>query len=370
MKRKLLLGALLAGLLVPVGALAMSVSSGQSVTVAKGETHQGTLFAGSQVITIDGDIDGDLVCAANTVTVNGTVRGDVLCGAQTITINGTVEGNVRVAGQSVNLNGSVARNGMVATQSLTMGTAAKLAGDMGIVGQSASINGPVQRDVYGAMQSLNLAAPVGAVTAAINNLTISGDGKINGDLRYTSSETLNVDKSKVTGQVVHTQPAKHDKANADDAARASLAGRLYWMLAAVLMGLAIVFVAPRHVRRVSQVMRDRPGAAVGWGLIIALITPLLILLLAFTVIGIPLAFLLGLGYVAALIVSGVLAGIAAGEWFVDRAEWRTNPLLWAALVGVSLSVIIFSIPFIGWLVALVATWWALGGLVLSARHAR
>jgi cytoskeletal protein CcmA (bactofilin family) len=368
MKRKLLAIALLLALAVPAGALAVSFHSGNTQTVPKGETHSGTWFAAGQVVTVDGDVDGDVICAANTVTVNGTVRGDVLCVAQSITINGAVEGNVRVAGQSVNLNGAIARNGMVATQSLTLGTNAKINGDLGVASQSTSLNGPVTRDVYGAMHTLALAAPVGAVTAAINELTISGDGKINGDLNYTSENNLNVDKSKVTGTVKHTEPQHGKATSADEAARASLAGRLYWMLAALLIGLTMVWLAPRHVRRITEAMRQRPGATIGWGLVIALITPILMVLLLLTVIGVPLAFLIALGYTAALIVGGILAGIAAGEWFVDRAEWRGSPLLWAALVGVSLSVIIFSIPILGWVVAMVATWWGLGGLFTAARH--
>jgi cytoskeletal protein CcmA (bactofilin family) len=359
-----------AALLVPGVAAAFSSQSGQNVTVPKGETRAGTFFAFGQVVTIDGDIDGDLVCGANTVTINGTVRGDVLCAAQTLTIGGSVEGDVRVAGQVVNLNNAIARNGMVATQSLALGSASRVGGDLGVLAQSASVNGPVAKDVYGAIDSLTVASTVGALNLAVNSLALTGDGAVTGDVNYHSEKTFNLADDKVGGEIKRTEPKQTAGNNEEEAARAGLAMRLYWILASLLLGLALVALAPKQIKRVTAKMRKRPGATIGWGLILTLLAPILVILLLVTVVGIPLALLLGVLWLVAVGLSGVLAGIAAGEWFVERAEWRSRALLWATLVGVPLAAIVFSVPVIGWLAGLVACWWAVGGLALTARESR
>jgi cytoskeletal protein CcmA (bactofilin family) len=361
--------AVAAALLVPAAAAAFSSQSGQNVTVPRGETRAGTFFAFGQVVTIDGDIDGDLVCGANTVTVNGAVRGDVLCAAQTLTIGGTVDGDIRVAGQVVNLNNAIGRNGMVATQSLALNSAGRVGGDLGVLAQNASINGPVTRDVYGAIDSLAVASTVGAINVAANSLALTGDGAVTGDVNYHSEKTFALADEKVGGQVKRTAP-KESVNNEEDAARAGFAMRLYWILASLLLGLALVALAPKQVQRVTAKMRKRPGATIGWGLILTLLAPVLVIVLLVTVIGIPLALLVGALWLIGLALSGVLAGIAAGEWFVERAEWRSRALLWATLVGVPLAAIVFSVPVLGWLAGLVACWWAVGGLALVARDVR
>jgi hypothetical protein len=145
---------------------------------------------------------------------------------------------------------------------------------------------------------------------------------------------------------------------------------IYWMAAALVTGLVLVWLAPRMMRRVSQVMLERPGPSLLWGAIVTLLGPVMLILLMVTIIGIPVALLLGALWLLALLTSGLFAGVAVGEWITNRTGWQRGSLYAAAVVGIVVTVIVFNIPFIGWLVALVATWWAVGGLVLSARPAK
>jgi hypothetical protein len=254
---------------------------------------------------------------------------------------------------------------------MNLGSGAKVGGDLGLAGQTASVNGPVEKDVYGVLESLSLGAAVGGVTARVNSLTMGPSASVKGDVKYSSEQTIDLDKSKVGGQIQHTAVTHANKAQREnDAAKAGLAFRLYWIVAAVLTGLVFVLLAPRAVGRVARTMLERPGASIGWGLVVALLAPVLVILLLITVVGIPLAILTGVVWLLLMGTSGLFAGIAAGVWFLERAEWRRGSLLWAAGVGIPLSVVIFSIPFLGPLVALVASWWGVGGLSLAARRLR
>jgi hypothetical protein len=356
------------GLLVAPGAVvAFNAASGQNVTVPKGEVKAGTYYAAGQVVTIDGDVDGDLICAGSTVAVNGAVHGDVICAGQSVSVNGPVDGSVRLVGQSVSVGGKVGRNGTVMAQSFTLGSTGQVVGDLGVLGQVANVNGPVDRDVYGAMESLMLGSAVGSVQAQVNNLSLGSGGSVKGNLSYTSEQTFDVDRSKVGGEISRHAPATPRAQREDNAARAGMAMRLYWMAALLVVGLALTWLAPRLVGRAAQVMLERPGASIGWGLIVMLLGPLIVILLVVTVIGVPLGLLLAVLWCVLLAVGSVLAGIAIGRWFLQRAEWQKDSLLWATAFGVPLSVIIFSIPVLGALTSLVALWWAVGGVVLSAR---
>jgi cytoskeletal protein CcmA (bactofilin family) len=355
---------------VPAAALAFGAQSGQNITLPRGETKTGTYYVAARTVTVDGDVDGDLICAGNNVTVNGAVHGDVICAAQTLTVNGPVDGSVRLAGQVVTLTSTVGRNGTIAAQTVTIGSAAHVVGDLGLAAQTASVNGAVDKDVYGGVDSLSLGAATGAVTVWLNTLDVGPSANVKGDLKYTSDQTFDVNKSKVSGSIQRTAPAVSKVERENDAARTSLALRLYWIFASLLVGVVLALLAPKFVGRITETMRKRPGASIGWGLIVTLLGPVLFLLLLVTVIGIPLAFLEGALWLLMLAMSGLFAGIAAGEWFLERAEWRRSTLLGAAALGIPLTVIIFSIPVLGFLAGIVATWWAVGGMSLSAKPLR
>lgn len=368
MKRILAIIAAAMLLAVPGLALAFGAQAGSDVTLPKGDTKAGTFYAAGNVVTIDGDVDGDLICAGNTVTVNGAVHGDVICAAQTISVNGPVDGSVRLVGQSLNITGTVGRNVTVAGQSVTIGSSAKVSGDMGVAGQTVSVNGPVDKDLYGAMGTLSLGAAVGGVNARINDLAFGGGASVRGDLSYTSNNTFSVDKAKVGGNITRTAPPQVQRH--ESPVRGTLAFGLYWLVAALIVGLVMVGLAPKAVRAVTATMDKRPGASVGWGLVVLLLGPIVILLLLITVIGIPLAMLAGGLWLLILGVSQIFAGIAIGDWVMRRAEWKKGSLLWATVVGIPIAVILFNIPWLGALFALVAMFWAVGGLMLSYRTAR
>ncbi|HEY2003498.1 MAG TPA: polymer-forming cytoskeletal protein [Candidatus Saccharimonadia bacterium] len=357
-------------LLAPAVAAAYSAENQHDLTLPKGETKTGTYYAAGQTVTIDGDVDGDLICAGQTVSVNGNVHGDVICAGQSVTVNGTVDGSVRLGGQDVIVNGSVGRNVTVAAQSFTLSQGSHVSGDLGVLSQTAAVNGSVDRDVYGRMQSLALGASSGAVSVTTGALTMSGDAKVNGNLHYESENSFNIDKSKVTGDISHSTPPARDMRNADNAAQAGFALRLYWIFAGLILGLAFVWLMPGLVRRASGIMREKPGKSIGWGVIVSLVGPALALVLMVTVLGLPLGLLVGVAWLLLVLTSSIFAGIAAGLWLLDRAEWERGSLWWAAALGVPLTVIVLSVPFVGGIIGLVATWWAVGGVSLAARAAR
>ncbi len=117
-------------------------------------------------------------------------------------------------------------------------------------------------------------------------------------------------------------------------------------------------------------MASRPGPSIGWGLLVMFVTPLAVVALLLTIVGLPVALILVGAWLLALAVSGVFVALAAGQWILGRTHWNEKSLLWAAVVGVPVTVLVFSLPAVGMLLSLVGTWWALGALMLSLRTTR
>src|SRR3989338_4116116 len=77
---------------------AFTINSDDNYYLQKEQSIDDTLLSRGKTITIDGTVNGDLICAAQSVTINGTIRGDVLCAGMNLKISGTVDGNIRSLG--------------------------------------------------------------------------------------------------------------------------------------------------------------------------------------------------------------------------------------------------------------------------------
>jgi cytoskeletal protein CcmA (bactofilin family) len=364
MKKLAVLLAFVAVALIPVSALAFSSDTGKSLTLDQGQTKTGTYYAVGQDVTIDGTVNGDLICAGQNVTINGTIRGDVICAAQTITISGHVDGSVRAVGQVVNVNSTVGRNGTIAGQTIDIGGQARLAGDLGMLAQTANVNGTVVSDVYGAVQDLSIGSSVGGVAIKTQNLQLTADAHVKGNLTYTSPQSFSISKSQVGGTITHktVTPRMHHGFSGISV----LTLIAYFIVAGWIVAFVLVLAAPRMAEYVTKSMFVNPGARIGIGLSIEILTPVLAVLLMFTLIGIPLAVLLWGIWLLILAFGEIFAAIGIGILVTRWTNWHKGSLLWATGIGIPIAVIVFSIPFIGWLVSLVAQWWAIGGLAKSS----
>jgi hypothetical protein len=117
-------------------------------------------------------------------------------------------------------------------------------------------------------------------------------------------------------------------------------------------------------------MRKRREASVGWGALVVVGTPLALFILMFSVIGAPVAVLIGALWVFALITSAGLAGVALGSLLLHQGDKTRGDLALAALAGIPIVMILGWLPFVGFLVNFVVAAWVLGGIVLTLYKAR
>ena len=104
---------------------------------------------------------------------------------------------------------------------------------------------------------------------------------------------------------------------------------------------------------------------VGWGLVIFLAFPILIVILLITVIGIPLALILIGLYLVFLYAAPIFVGLAIGQYLFKLIlpAKKIGPALWL-IVGLAIFTAVTWIPMIGWLLSLAGTVWFLGGIIL------
>ncbi len=348
-------------------ASAQSVKTGDTVTVAAGEEIDSLLFASGTNIDIAGTVNGDVFCAGQTVTISGTVNGDVFCAGQTVNVTGKVTGSVRLAGQTVTLGGVIDGSAAIASQTLLLQKNSSIQRDLVGGAETATLNGIISRDVALGASKIAINGQVGRnIKSEVEALTVGPAGRIGGDIAYTSNTDAVVSPG---GQIIGTatraplEQMSNNRSNAPFAL--TFSAFIYSFVTLLILSLALALLIPSMLHEASSKALSSPGRVALVGFLGVIIIPILILVLLFSIIGLPLGILALLAWLVIVMLSGPFAGYTFGRLILKTEK---NPIF-IMFSGASLLLIIYFIPILGLLVMLAAYLFGTG-MILDAAMQR
>ncbi|HSE29476.1 MAG TPA: polymer-forming cytoskeletal protein [Candidatus Saccharimonadales bacterium] len=341
-------------------------------TIGQDQVVDGSLYIAGNTVTVAGTVKGDLFCGGQSVEISGMVEGDVICSGQTVNVTGTVTGDVRVAAQMFSLGASVDKSVTVFGQTVNFNQGSFIGFDATVFAETLNANGQISRDLVANAGTLNISGVVSRlVQANVNNLNIANDSIV-GDVDYTSSREAEVADGATVASLERTvvTPTEVEPSNP---VLMLISGMAYWFVAMLLIGAAILIVKPGILPSASDSIKANPGAAIGWGALFLFATPIISLLLAITIVGIPLAFLILLAWFIVLIVSQPIAAYFVGNWIMAKTNVKWGEI-WTRMASLALGLLIIvvltAIPFVGWLFALTATALGAGSLKYSKMQSK
>lgn len=147
----------------------------------------------------------------------------------------------------------------------------------------------------------------------------------------------------------------------------------FWLLFQSFMWAAlavlVVLFAQNPTRRVSQAIASQPLISGGLGLLTVVAAPVLLLIVAITIIGIPLAFLGILALIIAWAFGTVAIGAEVGERLakLGRSDWAlpVSAALGTFLVTLVVNAVGKVVPCVGWLLPLLVGAVGLGAVLLT-----
>lgn len=323
---------LLVGLVaVPGTAAAQETRTGGTVVVEENETVDGLSVIGGTVV-VDGTVDGDLSVIGGSVTVNGNVTGDVETMTGDLRIDGDVGGDVDAAGGNVRLGSNGQINGSLSTAA-----------------GGATINGVVREDAE----------------VAAGSIYLGESALIGGDFTY-AGELERSDGAEVSGEVAEDPSVAAGPIEYPTALQWVLA--LYALVINLLVGAILLLLAPGFARDVAGRASGSVLGSVGVGLVVLIGVPILIALLAITVIGLPLAIAGVLLFVLYVWIATVYGQFAVGAWLIGLVGARNRWL--ALLVGLLLVGIVSQVPYVGPVVSGIVALIGVGAIALALGDAR
>jgi len=303
---------------------------------------------GGTIVVAEDEIVDSVQAAGGTVVVRGTVTGDVEAAAGSVVIAGVVEGDVSAGAGSVDITGQVEGDVSVGTGSLTIGEEAVIGGQLEAGAGSARIAGTV----------------VGDVQLGAGSIVLEPTATFEGTVRYEGE--LDDRGATVEGRLVEDPSIGQSQFQTGQ----QFAGPLfdaYGFLVNLVFGAVLLLVFPGGSQRLSNRMRAEPLSTGLYGLVALIGIPILLVLVAITIIGIPFAIIGALLFALTLWAGSILGRFAIGQMVMSYAGTDNRWL--ALLVGLIVVGVLALVPILGGLVEFLVLLLGLGSVAVLGREA-
>jgi hypothetical protein len=340
----------------------------KTVIVASDETiNKNPYFAAGDVVEIHGTINGDAYVAGGEVIIDGTINGDLFVAGGSVRVSGKVGQSLRAAGGQLTVDADVGRNATVVGGNLSIEKSAILNGYLATAGGNITITAPVSGNLKVAGGNVSVLSSVGGdLDAAVGMLRLGPEASVAGNLTYLSDQSATIDNNaSVEGEIIKRTPppgvtVEEPEKFAAAFAKLRVAAKIISAIAAFIVGLILIKLFPKYMSKTKDVLDKKVWRALGIGFLVLILTPIAIVVLLMTVIGIPLALLLGALY----LIYVYLSKIAVIYWAGAKMFPKSSPVAFFVL-ALLIYALVTLIPFIGGLVEFFVLLFGLGAMVIS-----
>jgi cytoskeletal protein CcmA (bactofilin family) len=351
---------------------AFEVRSGDDVGLPAGERFVGSLAASGDRVSIDGTLEGDLFVAAERVAIRGEVTGNVFAWARELEVSGRIGGSLHAGCERARVEGEVGGGSYSVTESFALGPGGRIRGDAVGFARRTAIEGEVDGALHVAADELRVEGRIGRELHAprVGRVWLGEGARVGGRLtvRVAREADLEIAPGAVVAGPRDVGPPGRHEVDAFWQPRPWLWTFLR-LSAALLSGVALYAFLP-GLFRARAPTASRLVRLLGTGLLCLLAAPLALVLLALTLVGLPLALLGGFAYLTALYLGHVLAAAELGRALLRRPSLELPGIASFArtlLVGLVAVALAARLPGVGPAVHVVVLLFGLGLLAERAR---
>ena len=273
------------------------------------------------------------------------VEHDVSTGAGDLEVRGLVEDDVHSGFGDVLVTG-------------------KVKGDIDAGFGDVKIEGPVEGDVHSGFGDVYVDAPIkGDVNVGWGDVDLGPKAEISGNLECEGGE-ITGNRSAVKGDMM----AKGMAIDFDESHGPSIIGFFGWLFAALAFSACAVLaavVAPRPLASAASRAEESPGRSFVYGLVSLPAVFVLCVVLAVSIVGIPLLLLLVPAYLALLFCGALVAAFFVGtRVLMVTGRYRVGNAL-AAVVGAMILAATTFIPVLGDLILYALSLLGTGAIILA-----
>lgn len=349
------------------GSVPLPAIDAAPATAARGSTATAgaNTYITAGTVRVVEPVKGNLYAAGGRITVAQPVQGNAALAGGSVTLQAAIGGDLRVAGGDVNLDNTIGGALLASGGNVTLGSSAVVqkaatlyAGHAMIEGK---VNGPLK--VYAEKIVLN-GQVAGDVELNADEIELGPLTRLGKTLRYSGNAQFKTAEGAVIGGAVvrgggmngrpdmHRDRQWHGQMMGGGGWAAAIFGILFGFVALMALAALFLLVFTGFTRRASSTLQGRPWPAIAAGVAVFFGTPMLAMLLCFTLIGIPLGIVL-LVLWPLMLLAGLIVGVFCIAQRVQRAVQKqaTSPSSAATMGFFALTLLLVlaigSLPFVG-----------------------
>ena len=373
------------------------------------------VLAGTNV-NLDGEVDGDAFAIGSQVEVNGDVEGSLFAIGQNVVINGKVAGTTYVAAATLDIGpeAELNRNLYNISASLNLSEGSSVGRDLVLISFGGRLSGDIGRNTVGVIGPFELfklfmdmiGRPILEPQSSLESSSMTDMTQLS-LIRYSGflPPLRSISRTNSSGQeLTHfktASPAEIEPRQSEQSGSTidseQVMDWVQWValefITLLVFGLLGIWLFSSFLKRSAQKVESKPLQSTGFGLLglvlsFALIGVVVLVALLILVLGIGLGYLnlwdlalavwgvgftgLGLAFwISLLFVSygtKVIVAFLIGSLIFRRLVPKANQyLILPLLLGLFLYVLLASIPYFGWVVAVLVNAIGLGAAWLAYR---
>ena len=353
-------------------------------SVMSGQVINEDVFLSDDQPSIEGRVNGDVFMVGSDATISGEVNGSVFVLAEKLNLNGKINGNLFVLALDVNLSseGQIERSLYGLTLSLITEPESSIGRNMNIVAISARLNGKTDGDTIAIIGPWELFK----IFRDVFNENIIG---FNNNQQH--QEMKRVVTNRVNAGMPFLASIRLDEVQEPSPVVDWLIASAKSFLSFLIVGALVLWIFPRQLKGWTQRLHNEPLASAGYGILV-LINGYLIptigiiftigILLGLIFLSLPslawMLFWIWLGLLITLIavfqlvvtyISKVILANLLGTFILSKIApiSQKYPIL-PLMLGLLIYVLLASIPYLGFIIGLVATLFGLGAIWLGRKN--
>jgi cytoskeletal protein CcmA (bactofilin family) len=357
--------------------------------------YEDDIFMAGNYIRFQSDIVGDLNGASQELVFSGRGDGNINWAARWITINGPVSRSVRAFAQIIDINAPLGKNLLAMGQSITVGPECEIQKDATIFGDEVTMEGSTGGELLIGADRVIIAGRVGGnLTLTAQQLEIKPTTVIQGDLDYKSPEKVKIeDNVVINGQIKWTEYHKETKQKTYNAfgpikfitmmyliINIALSATVFLVtlflgntlmiplifIAFIIGALVIVALNRQLSIRAMTTIKKRFLVCLGLGILLLLLFPVAALLAILTLVGIPLGLIIVFAFGIFCFAGAMYSAHFVGFHIIRLLKISKEPPCFLCIfTGIIILAGLILIPYIGWIITLLALSIGLGAMVLS-----
>jgi len=370
---------------------AFDSKSGEDVSITTSLDDDIYVF-GSNVLVSE-NVEGDLVTAGGRIEVSGDISQDLIAAGGTINLDGDIGDDARVSGGIVTISGNISDDLIAAGGQITISEKTDIGGSAVITGGTINFSGHSGEGAILNAGNITISGKVdGDVEIGeVESLKITSSAEITGDLIYTSARSADIsDDAVIGGEIMVTIVEKQKEIGSADKnpwtifIATYMGGRIIAFLALFVLGIILLLAIPGFFQKFTERMKKTLGYCIGTGAIVIFGVPIgsvivfiISIILFITIIGSALGAVIMAANIIMLIVYGILIytstvflSFTLGKVILSKTSLNMDKYGWkvlAYLIGLVIIMILYSIPFAGWLIQFTGVLFGTGAVVLALK---